>query len=287
MMKKNRNFSINRLFWPLVLLAAVGVGAVWSNTVVFNRESYGNSPAASAAVPFAAASPAFPESRGVSPNAATMMQEGISQAVSLVRPAVVSVKAPAAGQPVEANGLTYVAPYSGNSGLVGSGFIIDNRGYVVTTFATVGKATQVRVSLFSGNSAEYDADVVAVDPNTDLAILKIRASDVFPTIILGNSDLVEIGDIVFAVGSPFGFSRTVTMGIVSSNRRNVDIEGARYPDLIQTDAAINQGNDGGPLINIRGEVIGVNMAYYRPRDRFSGIGFAVPINDVVAFIEGP
>jgi len=183
--------------------------------------------------------------------------------------------------------LTHVAPYPGNSGLVGSGFIIDARGYVVTTFGTVGKATRVRVSLFSGNRTEYDADVIAVDPKTDLALLKILANDVFPTIILGNSDLVEIGDIVFAIGSPFGFSRTVTMGIVSSNRRNMNIDGTKYPDLIQTDAAINEGNDGGPLVNIRGEVIGVNMAYYRPHSRFSGIGFAVPINDVLAFIEGP
>jgi len=114
--------------------------------------------------------------------------------------------------------------------------------------------------------------------------LKILANDVFPAIILGNSDLVEIGDIVFAVGSPFGFSRTVTMGIVSSNRRDLSIDGTKYPDLIQTDAAINEGNDGGPLVNIRGEVIGVNMAYYRPNSRFSGIGFAVPINDVRNFV---
>ena len=198
----------------------------------------------------------------------------------------VSVSGPFTGQTAPQGGLKYVDPYRGNSGLVGSGFIIDHRGYVLTTFRTVGKAARVKVSLFAGNRTEYQADVVCIDAGTDLALLKIRSNDVFPAIVLGNSELVEIGDIVFAVGSPFGFSRTVTMGIVSSNRRTLNIGGIKYPDMIQTDATINEGNDGGPLVNIRGEVVGVNMAYYRPHNQFSGIGFAVPINDVLAFIKG-
>ena len=86
-------------------------------------------------------------------------------------------------------------------------------------------------------------------------------------------------DIVFAMGSPFGFSKTVTMGIVSTNRRQLSINGVRYPDLIQTDAVINDGDDGGALINIKGEVIGINMAYFVPSNHFTGIGFALPIND--------
>jgi serine protease Do len=97
--------------------------------------------------------------------------------------------------------------------------------------------------------------------------------------------LIEVGDLVLAIGSPFGFSRTVTMGIVSSNRRRLGIDGTRYPDMIQTDAAINEGNDGGPLVNIRGEVIGINMACYMPDNHYSGIGFAIPINDALEFIN--
>ena len=285
-MKKNRIFAVRRFFWPLVVLAAIAVVAVWTNAVVFNHGSAEFTPALSGQNPLSIQAPVLRGDPVASPDAAVKMQDGISHVASMVRGSVVSVKAPFSGQAaLGSSGLTYVAPHPGNSGLVGSGFIIDSRGYIITTFRTVGKATRVRVSLFSGNRKEYEADVIAVDPQTDLALLKILANDVFPAIILGNSDLVEIGDIVFAVGSPFGFSRTVTMGIVSSNRRNLSIDGTKYPDLIQTDAAINEGNDGGPLVNIRGEVIGVNMAYYRPNSRFSGIGFSVPINDVRNFVS--
>ena len=282
-MKKNKSFAVHRFFWPLIVLAVVAAGAVLSNAMVFDHGPAEFTPAGQ--VPHRTQAPVLPGEQAASPDAAVKMQEGISHVASMVRPSVVSVKAPFSGQSVQGSGLTYVDPHPGNSNLVGSGFIVDRRGYIITTFRTVGKATRVRVSLFSGNRKEYDADVIAVDPQTDLALLKILANDVFPAIILGNSDLVEIGDIVFAVGSPFGFSRTVTMGIVSSNRRNLNIDGTKYPDLIQTDAAINEGNDGGPLVNIRGEVIGVNMAYYRPNSRFSGIGFAVPINDVQEFLS--
>ena len=283
-MKKNKAFAVHRFFWPIVVLAVVSAGAVLTNAVVFNHGSAEFTPALPGQVPHSIQAPVLQGEQIASPDAAVRLQEGISHVAAMVRPSVVSVRAPFSGQSVQGSGLTYVAPHPGNSGLVGSGFIIDRRGYIITTFRTVGKATRVRVSLFSGNRKHYEADVIAVDPQTDLALLKILANDVFPAIILGNSDLVEIGDIVFAVGSPFGFSRTVTMGIVSSNRRDLSIDGTKYPDLIQTDAAINEGNDGGPLVNIRGEVIGVNMAYYRPNSRFSGIGFAVPINDVRNFV---
>jgi len=204
----------------------------------------------------------------------------------MVRPAVVGVSRPASGQIQPNTGLTYINPYSGSSGSMGSGFIIDRRGYVLTTFQTVGSAGAVNVTLFSGSKREYQADLIVVDPATDLALLKIRAQDIFPTVTLGNSDLLEVGDIVLCVGSPFGFSRTVTMGIVSSNRRKLNINGANYPDMIQTDASINEGNDGGPLVNIKGEVIGVNMACFMPDNQYSGIGFAIPINDIMAFING-
>lgn len=285
-MKKNKNFAVNRFFWPLLVLAIVVMGAIWTNAVVVDNRAAVSVPSKSGVIPAPTQAPVAQGGGAPSPGTALMMQEGISHIVSMVRPSVVAVSVPLTGPTAQESGLTYVDPYRGNSGLVGSGFIIDHRGYILTTFRTVGKATQVKVSLFAGNRTEYQADVVCVDAKTDLALLKIRSNDVFPAIILGNSELVEIGDIVFAVGSPFGFSRTVTMGIVSSNRRNLNIGGTKYPDMIQTDATINEGNDGGPLVNIRGEVVGVNMAYYRPHNQFSGIGFAVPINDVLEFIKG-
>ena len=284
-MKKNRNFSVNRFLWPLAALAAVLVGAIWTNAVVVENGAAGFAPSQSRVIPAPTQTPVARETAAASPGTALMMQEGISDIVSRVRPSVVAVSGDLTVPAGQDSALTYVDPYHGKSGLIGSGFIIDHRGFILTTFRTVGKATRVKVSLFAGNKKEYSADVVCVDPKTDLALLKIPSNDVFPAIIIGDSDLVEIGDIVFAVGSPFGFSRTVTMGIVSSNRRTLNIEGTKYPDMIQTDAAINEGNDGGPLVNIRGEVVGVNMAYYRPNNQFSGIGFAVPINDVLEFLK--
>jgi S1-C subfamily serine protease len=222
------------------------------------------------------------------PGTALQVQDAISEVIAAARPSVVAITRTAGAQnaaPEATNGIMYLAPYSGGQNPVGSGIIVDRRGYVLTTFQTVGKVKLVRVSLFSGTRSEYDADVVAVDPKTDLGLLKIRSNEVFPAAILANSDMIKVGDIVFAIGSPFGFSRTVTMGIISSSRRHITINGIRYPDMIQTDAAINEGNDGGPLVNIRGEVIGINMATFMPDNHFSGIGFAVPISDAVNFID--
>jgi serine protease Do len=223
-----------------------------------------------------------------SPRTALQLQEAVSQVVAMIRPAVVAITRNASAQGATsgaASGLIYLTPYSDGQKLVSAGFLVDPRGYVLTTFQTIGTAKQVRVSLFSGTRRDLDADVVAVDPKTDLGLLKIRSNEVFPAAILGHSDMVKVGDFVFAIGSPFGFSRTVTMGIVSSHRRQININGIKYPDMIQTDAAINEGNDGGPLVNIRGEVIGINMACFMPDKQFSGIGFAIPISDAIAFID--
>lgn len=284
-MKKSNQFHINRFFWPIIALLVLVIGAIWTNAGVVGPgipqpSVQGNLP------PIALGPvPALQENNPSGQGAALMMQEAISHVASMVRPAVVSISGAVNTQAPSGSGLTYLNPYPGGSGLVGSGVIIDRRGYVLTTFRTVGRATQVRVSLFSGTPREYMADVVNVDPNTDLALLRINAREIFPTVILGNSDLLEVGDLVLAVGSPFGFARTVTMGIVSSNRRGLNIDGIRYPDMIQTDATINEGNDGGPLVNIRGEVVGINMAIYRPNNQFTGISFALPINDVMGFIN--
>ena len=306
-MKRNKGFKISNLMWPATAFAVLAIAAVWINvdTLTSGRAPFVDSgqPGSLMAQP----APNQPWAMNLSaqnqpgqagnfqaagnassPRTALQIQETISQVVSVVRPAVVAITRTASAQSATsatANGLMYIAPYSDGRNPVGSGIIVDRRGYILTTFQTVGAGKQVRVTLFSGTRREYDADVVAVDPKTDLGLLRIRSNEVFPAAILGNSDMVRVGDIVFAIGSPFGFSRTVTMGIVSSNRRQININGAGYPDMIQTDAAINEGNDGGPLINIRGEVIGINMACFMPDNHFSGIGFAIPVGDAIDFID--
>lgn len=214
------------------------------------------------------------------PQAAMQVQEGIGQAVSLVRPATVAILGPPdtaavdPGQPA----LSGVHPFQGKDVAMGSGVIISANGYVLTTFERVVQKKEVQVMVFSRHH-EYTADVVTVDQKTDLALLKIRGNETFTAAILGDSDFVETGDLVFAIGNPFGFGRSVTMGIISSSRRQLQIDGVEYPNLLQTDAAINDGDAGGPLINVRGEVVGITMAYYVPNNHFSGIGFAIPIND--------
>ncbi len=267
--------------WPGAVILALVIGAIWTNAGIVDNAPGQILPQGYLPVP------AQGRLQGdmASPRTALMMQEGISQVVSMVRPAVVGVSKASAGQIPAGTGLTYLQPYSGSAGVVGSGVIIDRRGYILTSFQTVGTANVVQITLFSGGRRQYQADVIGVDPNTDLVLLKVRAREIFPAIVLGNSNLIEVGDLVFAIGSPFGFSRTVTMGIVSSNRRRLGIDGTRYPDMIQTDAAINAGNDGGPLVNIRGEVIGINMACYMPDNNYSGIGFAIPVNDALEFIN--
>jgi len=291
-MKKKKKYRINEvnyLLWPLVILVTLIIGAIWTNTWdVTMVSSPANSPQSQTAVPHTSIAPDnLPNSQfnQSSTMTALLVQEGISQVLSSVRPSIVGISRTSTAQRPEPTGLSYIDPYNDNGDVYGSGVIIDQSGLVLTSFQTVGKATSVHVSLFGSRNRTYPANVVGADPNTDIAVLKILSNERFQPVILGNSDLTEVGDIVFAVGSPFGFSRTATMGIISSNRRKVNIEGIRYPDLIQIDASVNQGNNGGPLVNIKGEVIGINMAYYMPHSQYSGIGFAVPINDVITFVQ--
>ena len=284
-MKKNKNFKINDYFWPITVLMLLVLGAIWSNVGFKQNGVLPSSPQLAVPLPVVQTQPMRQESLA-SPVTILAVQEDISRVVSMVRPSVVGIFRTNTSQlQSNPNGLAYLDPYQSNDGLIGSGIIIDYRGYVLTTFQTVGKSNPVRVTVFTGGRRDYHADVIGVDQKTDLALLKIRTEDSFAAVILGNSDLVKVGDIVLAIGSPFGFARTVTMGIISSNNRQLNINGVRYPDLIQTDASINQGNDGGPLVNVKGEVIGINMACFMPDNHFSGIGFAIPMNDVMAFLN--
>ena len=154
---------------------------------------------------------------------------------------------------------------------LGSGFIIDKKGFVVTNNHVIQDADQIKVKL--GGDTEYDAEVVGRDANTDLALLKIKTGKDLPFLNLGDSDKLKIGQWVVAIGSPFGLERTVTAGIVSAKGRVIG--SGPYDNFIQTDASINPGNSGGPLINMQGEVVGINTAIIAAG---RGIGFAIPVN---------
>jgi serine protease Do len=165
---------------------------------------------------------------------------------------------------------------------LGSGVIVDPKGYIVTNNHVVEKADRIRVKLMNDPATvTYDATVVGVDRETDLAVIKIDAKKPLPAAKLGNSDAMDVGDWVLAVGSPFGLEETVTAGIVSAKGRNI-VPGRQFESFIQTDAAINPGNSGGPLVNMNGEVIGINTAIYTSGGGYQGVGFAMPSNTVVS-----
>jgi Do/DeqQ family serine protease len=157
---------------------------------------------------------------------------------------------------------------------LGSGVIIDGkRGFILTNAHVVTKAESISVVLH--DEREFEAQIMGVDPDTDLAVLKIGSQEDLPSVNMGNSADLLIGETVIAIGNPFGFSHTVTTGVISALNRSVRTENAVFHDFIQTDASINPGNSGGPLLNVNGELIGVNTAIY---SKAQGIGFAIPID---------
>ena len=157
---------------------------------------------------------------------------------------------------------------------LGSGVIIDgNRGFILTNAHVIEKMGTITVVL--KDKREFKARIVGADPDSDLAVLRISSKDPLPAIDMGNSDDLMIGETVFAIGNPFGFSNTVTTGVVSAVHRSIQTENMVYHDFIQTDASINPGNSGGPLLNVNGELIGINTAIFA---KAQGIGFAIPIN---------
>ncbi|WP_372682398.1 S1C family serine protease, partial [Desulfosarcina sp.] len=157
---------------------------------------------------------------------------------------------------------------------LGSGVIIDGtRGLVLTNTHVVEKATTISVAL--NDQREFEAAIIGMDPESDLAVLKIQSNQELPAIQMGHSDDLMIGESVIAIGNPFGFSNTVTTGVISSVNRSIKTGERVFHKFIQTDASINPGNSGGPLLNINGELIGINTAIY---SQAQGIGFAIPIN---------
>jgi serine protease Do len=168
---------------------------------------------------------------------------------------------------------------------LGSGFIVDPKGYIITNYHVVEKADKIYVKLSTDPDNQDDgrpARVIGTDKATDLAVIKIETSTPLPTVKLGNSDTAQVGDWVEAIGSPFALSQTVTAGIISAKNRTIQPGASgQFQHFIQTDAAINPGNSGGPLLNMNGEVIGVNTAIFTQSAGYQGIGFAMPSNTVV------
>jgi serine protease Do len=161
---------------------------------------------------------------------------------------------------------------------VGSGFIVDKSGYIITNGHVIDDAARITVKLDSGE--ELAARVVGTDDETDLAVLKVEAGHELPFVKLGDSEKAQVGDWVLAIGSPFGLAKTVTAGIISQTQRSTPYASA-FQKFIQTDAAINRGNSGGPLVNMDGEVIGVNSQIATSTGDYNGVGFALPAGEVI------
>ena len=180
-------------------------------------------------------------------------------------------------------------PDGGDQGVqesLGSGFIVDAKGYIITNNHVIDKADKIYVKLSTDPNTQdlgRPARVIGVDKATDIAVIKIDTSTPLPTVKMGNSDETQVGDSVEAIGSPFALAQTVTAGIISAKNRTIEPGASgQFQHFIQTDAAINPGNSGGPLLDMNGNVIGVNTAIYTQSAGYQGIGFAMPSNTVVA-----
>jgi serine protease Do len=164
---------------------------------------------------------------------------------------------------------------------MGSGFVVDATGLIVTNNHVVEGAENIEVHF--QDSTILKAELVGRDPKTDLAVIRVKPNAPLPVVTFGDSDILRIGEWVVAIGNPFGLGGSVSLGIVSA--RNRDINAGPYDDFIQTDAAINKGNSGGPLFNLKGEVVGINTAIFSPTGGSVGIGFSVPANTAKGVVD--
>ena len=211
----------------------------------------------------------------------------VAPAEDLRRTAIVRAIESCRNSVVNIHGEKYVSDSSDESedrrvNGMGTGVVIDARGYAVTNFHVVDGVHEIEVTLASGRTVA--ARLISHDRRTDLAVIKIDTVEPLPVIQLGTSDDLLIGETVLALGNAFGYEHTVTRGIISALHRDVDVSPTqRYEDLIQTDASINPGNSGGPLLNINGEMIGINVAV---RAGAQGIGFAIPVDSVLRIVTG-
>jgi len=207
---------------------------------------------------------------------ALALSEAFAQVARQVEPAVVHIETEAARterrseDPFE----FFFGPRARPRRGTGSGVIVDPEGYILTNYHVIRGASTIRVKTFDGRT--YTPEVIGVDPETDLAVIKISRSEPFPYARMGDSNKLRVGDWVLAIGSPFGLEQTVTAGIISAKDRVTDGENAPFQRFLQTDAAINPGNSGGPLVNLKGEVVGINTQISTSTGYFNGVGFALP-----------
>lgn len=225
-------------------------------------------------------------------SAASKLSDAFADVAKIVEPAVVSIDAKTKAP--EASARNRTTPPAESDDIMeffrrqlprrpvyslGSGFVFDKAGYILTNAHVIDNTTKVVVKFDNGE--EYQAAVVGTDEETDLAVLKINAPRSLPFLRLADSDRVRVGEWVLAVGSPFGLTRTVTAGIVSQVKRETP-DGSAFQKFIQTDAAINRGNSGGPLVNLDGEVIGINSQIATTTGDYNGVGFALPSTEAAA-----
>ncbi|MBF0456212.1 MAG: trypsin-like peptidase domain-containing protein [Magnetococcales bacterium] len=216
----------------------------------------------------------------------SMMPSVVNVSASSANPAPAPAD-PAAPAQNRQPGMGFASPYSGIAQeSIGSGVIVTKDGYILTNYHVIEQAQHVSVTVFNSmGTKHYHADIVGRDEARDLALLKIVPVRALQPAALGNSEPTQVGDPVIAIGSPFGLDQTVSKGIVSGKKKTVNIGGTIHKGLLQTDAAINRGNSGGPLVDQAGYVIGINTAIYTTTSAFSGVGFAVPINSAKDFLE--
>ena len=221
----------------------------------------------------------------------TELQEAFVKIADYVKPAVVNINVRSKGQSFSHGFPQQFREFFGDeyfgdmpemeTASAGSGFIIDKRGLVVTNYHVIKGATQISAALPDGRA--FEAEFKGGDAKTDLAVLQLKTKETLPTVSFGDSESIQVGEWVVAIGNPFGLGQTVTAGIVSAKDRVIGA--GPYDDFIQTDAAINPGNSGGPLVDIDGNVIGVNTAIASNTGGSNGVGFAIPINMVETVVK--
>lgn len=292
---------MSRWLWSGLALGVM-LGLVGCRTVESKMEQRAMAPPAPTTAPSAAvpspAPPQAPVPPSESPSLSALEAE-LTRIVARVLPAVVSIhtertlRHPSVDIPEELREFFRFFPNApmDERGIpvpsTGSGMIFRSDGYILTNAHVVSEAARIEVKLAT-REVSLPATLVGKDARTDLAILKLQGAPAnLPTVVFGDSDKVQVGSLALAIGSPFEFESSVTLGVISAKGRVLEdpqLRGVAHRNLIQTDAPINPGNSGGPLVNIRGEVIGVNTAIYSPSGGNVGIGFAVPINTAKALI---
>ncbi|KPA15621.1 2-alkenal reductase, partial [Candidatus Magnetomorum sp. HK-1] len=212
--------------------------------------------------------------------------EDLGEVVSKARTAIVYITGRRISNRIQQSNdpIIFAPPISQTGDKMGSGIIIDKDGYIITNYHVIAETADLKVKLFNDPDRTYSCQVIETLPDKDLAVIKINTGYYLPVVTLGNSNMQEVAEEVLAIGCPFSLEQSVSHGIISDLKRTVIIEGRKYIDLIQTDAVINSGNSGGALLNMDGEVIGINVAIYAPTRVYCGVGFAVPINQAKLLI---